>query len=419
MSMRRILIVLGVAALMSSVVLGQPAAVPYFNDFESAAGVGWTTSGAALGPFRPFDISGECFPAESMLGPFYSDSIALTVGSLSATGSAHVEFDFYSVGSWDGNGEGGNGPDLFQVSADGGPTLLHATFTVYSFDTQSFPENVPASHPVGTGSIGSGPGGGCFYKYHLVYDVPHSASTLTLRFTGIGLTDEYWGIDNVSVAESPSVAGFTWKGAWSAGETYLAGDSVGLGGSSYVSLLGSNLGNSPDTSPGAWDLLAQRGETGPTGPAGATGPQGADGPAGPQGAMGATGPQGPAGLSGTSGSAIGGNYANAGTNRFLVPWDTTTTGTEANANVPLPQGTAERLIVSLTTAPGVGHSATITVRKNGANTALTCTVAGTDTSCSDVSDAVTFADGDLLSVLYTESGAAGSRIRFGFEYRSP
>jgi len=34
-------------------------------------------------------------------------------------------------------------------------------------------------------------------------------------------------------------------------------------------------------------------------------------------------------------------------------------------------------------------------------------------------NSVTFSNGDLLSVLYTEAGAAAARIRFAFEYNSP
>jgi len=116
---------------------------------------------------------------------------------------------------------------------------------------------------------------------------------------------------------------------------------------------------------------------------------------------------------------IAGNYANAGTNRFLVPWGDTTTGTEANAAVPLPGGVAKRLVVNLTLAPGAGHSATITVRKNGANTPLTCTVTDTATTCANSANSVAFGDGDLLSILYTEINAAGARIRFGLEYSTP
>jgi hypothetical protein len=249
-----------------------------------------------------------------------------------------------------------------------------------------------------------------------------------------------------------SVVGFTWRGAWLTDETYDSGDAAAFGGSSYVSLIDANLGNQPDTSPESWDLLAQKGDTGamglpgatgapgppgdtgpqgstgPQGPQGATGPQGPEGPPGPEGpqgppgapgAQGPIGPQGPPGADGTSGSVIAGNYANMGTNRFLIPWDPSDVGVEANASFPMPSGTAGRLVVSLTVAPGAGGSATVTIRKNGASTGLTCTVADLATTCSNTTDAVAFASGDLLSILYTESGAAGSRVRFGFEYKSP
>ncbi len=252
----------------------------------------------------------------------------------------------------------------------------------------------------------------------------------------------------------PPVVGFHWKGAWDSGTSYATGDAVSFNGSSYISLIDSNTGNPPDTSPTDWDLIAQRGDTGATGPTGATGATGEQGPVGPQGPAGPTGaqgeqgpigpqgpqgppgpigpigpmgppgppgpqgPAGPAGANGTSGSAIGGNYANTGNNNFLFPWGTTS-GTEANTNIPLPSGKASKLVVSLTVAPGAGQSATVTIRKNGVNTALTCTVSGTATTCADTVNSVTFNDGDLLSVLYTEAGAAASRIRFAFEYNSP
>ncbi len=219
-------------------------------------------------------------------------------------------------------------------------------------------------------------------------------------------------------APSP-VVGFHWQGAWDSNTTYAAGDAVSFNGSTYVSLTDGNTGNPPDTSPASWDLIAQKGDTGATGPMGPAGPKGPMGPTGATGAMGPQGPPGPAGANGTSGSAIGGNYANTGTNNFLIPWGSTTNATEANANVPLPSGKASKLVVSLTVAPGAGQSATVTIRKNGVNTALTCTVSGTATTCSDLVNSVTFSNGDLLSVLYAEAGAAASRIRFAFEYNSP
>ena len=225
--------------------------------------------------------------------------------------------------------------------------------------------------------------------------------------------------------------GILWRGAWDSGSTYALGDAILYNGSSYISLTGDNTGNPPDVSPDDWDLLAQRGDTGATGPAGVQGPMGEqgppgppgpagpEGPVGPQGPAGPQGPQGPKGADGTSGSVIGGNYQNIGNNTFLMPWDATTSTTENNVNVPLPSGTASKLVVSLTSAPGAGRSATITIRKNGGNTTLTCTVSDAATTCTNAVDSVAFSDGDLLSILYTEAGAAASRVRFGFEYNSP
>lgn len=195
---------------------------------------------------------------------------------------------------------------------------------------------------------------------------------------------------------------------------------MSFNGSSYISLTDSNTGNSPNASPASWNLLAQQGSTGATGPIGQIGPMGQQGPVGPPGPPGPPGATGAPGANGTSGSAIGGNYPNTATNNFLIPWNASTNATEANSNVPMPSGKASKLVVNLTVAPGTGQSATLTLRKNLANTALTCTVSGTSTTCTDTVDSVTFSDGDLLSILYTETGAAAaSRIRFAFEYNSP
>lgn len=213
--------------------------------------------------------------------------------------------------------------------------------------------------------------------------------------------------------------GVQWEGPWSDVTTYVTRDAVSFNGSSYISLTENNTNNSPATSPTNWDLMAQRGDVGATGATGAQGPMGPQGPIGPDGPTGATGATGAPGADGTSGSAIGGNYSNTGSNSFLMPWGVTTSGTEANVNVPLPSGTASKLVASLTAAPGAGGSATITIRKNGGNTALSCTVSGTDTTCTDTVNSVTFSDGDLLSILYTEASAATARIRFAFEYNSP
>ncbi len=93
--------------------------------------------------------------------------------------------------------------------------------------------------------------------------------------------------------------GMTFRGPYRSTVNYALADGVSWQGSSYVSLIAGNAGNTPDQSPGAWSLFAVAGApgaTGTAGPTGATGLTGATGPAGPQGVPGtpgATGPQGP------------------------------------------------------------------------------------------------------------------------------
>ncbi len=97
----------------------------------------------------------------------------------------------------------------------------------------------------------------------------------------------------------PGPVGMTFQGVYSSSTNYALADGVSYNGSSYVSLIASNHGNTPDQSPQQWALFAAAGAPGATGPSGATGATGPAGPQGPQGlpgatgAPGATGPQGP------------------------------------------------------------------------------------------------------------------------------
>jgi len=252
-----------------------------------------------------------------------------------------------------------------------------------------------------------------------------------LRAVGDPQARAKWGVDagyqtsyQVLGSNSPTpIAGITWRGAWASSEIYAAGDGVSLEGSSYISLQDDNTAWQPDLSPAYWDLVAQKGEMGAAGSDGAVGPQGLPGPAGPIGPTGPTGPQGltgpegPAGADGTSGSFIGGNYSNMGTNRFLAPWGRDV-GSEDSADVSVPSGTASKLVVHLARPPGAGGSVTVSVRKNGVGV-LSCTLTGGQNICVNNTDSVVFVDGDLLSILYTESSASNSRVRFSLQYNSP
>lgn len=102
---------------------------------------------------------------------------------------------------------------------------------------------------------------------------------------------------------------YTPKGAYNAATTYEKLDTVTYAGSSWVSLLNNNKGNTP-VEGANWTLLASKGDqgvqgvkgdTGAQGPKGDTGATGAQGPKGETGATGLQGPQGPKGDTGDTG----------------------------------------------------------------------------------------------------------------------
>jgi hypothetical protein len=149
------------------------------------------------------------------------------------------------------------------------------------------------------------------------------------------------------------------------------------------------------------------GATGPTGTAGATGPTGTAGATGPTGTAGATGPTGGAGGSGTTVYTTP-NLTTIFTSTTYVPFGgSQQVGSEINAQVAVPAGTAQFLYVQLSpsAAPGIGNSLIVTLRDNGASTPVTCTIAGTATACSDLTDTVTVAAGDKLDYQLAPTGA--------------
>src|SRR5207247_316381 len=105
------------------------------------------------------------------------------------------------------------------------------------------------------------------------------------------------GVTGATGPAGPAGPPVSFQGSWLISVTYAMGDSVFFNGSSYISLAGGNVGNTP-TNGAPWALLAQQGATGATGATGPTGPQGIAGVAGPTGA---TGPQGIAGSVGPTG----------------------------------------------------------------------------------------------------------------------
>lgn len=76
--------------------------------------------------------------------------------------------------------------------------------------------------------------------------------------------------------------------------------------------------------------------------------------------------------------------------------------------------TASLLTVALDAAPGVGHTVTVTLRKNGADTALTVVIVDNATTGTDNTHTVAFAVGDLINMNAVQDALGSTtRVMFG------
>jgi hypothetical protein len=83
-------------------------------------------------------------------------------------------------------------------------------------------------------------------------------------------------------------------------------------------------------------------------------------------------------------------------------------------------GTLSKLYVSVTTAPGVGNTITATLRVNGSDTAVTCTISGTSTTASDLTHTAAITAGQPVSVkMVYSAGAAASYPSGGLMMSNP
>jgi hypothetical protein len=103
------------------------------------------------------------------------------------------------------------------------------------------------------------------------------------------------------VAGPAGSPGLVYQGVYSSSGNYSLGDVVVFQGSSYVSLTGFNVGQTPGVSPAYWGVLTAQGPAGATGAMGEAGPMGAQGLLGPVGPPGSTGAQGAQGIAGEAG----------------------------------------------------------------------------------------------------------------------
>ena len=119
----RFLVVLRALSVLSACLLSfipiQPAhaILVYSNDFEGGVGAEWSSAMTETTPVG----------SRGFLGRFDNATITLTLALPTHTGVT-VSFDLFILQSWDGN-DTEFGPDIWELMVDGGPTLVHTTFT--------------------------------------------------------------------------------------------------------------------------------------------------------------------------------------------------------------------------------------------------------------------------------------------------
>lgn len=179
----------------------------YYNDFQTAVGAELTTNGpSALGidttpTTRKFLGRDDGDPSRGL----NNETVTLMLTGLPAHTALAVGLKLFIIQSWDGN-SGTFGPDVWQAGHSGSLTNLQNTTFAITPPQQCYPADCPANNAARTGA--DEPNGSLGYAgsednvYDLSYAFAHSASTLTVKFTALGLqdiSDESWGIDNLSV----------------------------------------------------------------------------------------------------------------------------------------------------------------------------------------------------------------------------
>ena len=170
--------------------------VVYAENFEGAVGPEWSNTSTDTTPAG----------ARTFLGRFGDKTVSLDLTTLPAHSDVTVSFDLFVIETWDGNGDFCCGPDIFDLSVAGGPTLLHTTFSnVGDITSQAYPDAYPGgANPSRAGAAENNTLGyyatGGDSVYALCFTFPHTGSALALDFSSLqAISDESWGLDNVKV----------------------------------------------------------------------------------------------------------------------------------------------------------------------------------------------------------------------------
>lgn len=155
-----------------------------------------------------------------VLGQYNNSGFIITVNNLPKHDLITISFDLFIHGSWDGNKQAPDGPDIWQMSVNKN-TYINTTFSNLACQPNNFcsPQAYPFNYPNNynnpkTGAYrtdlpgvcnNEGPGGTTQYKITKTFT--HSNSVLTLqcldKLVQTNSTDpkcdESWSVDNINI----------------------------------------------------------------------------------------------------------------------------------------------------------------------------------------------------------------------------
>jgi CSLREA domain-containing protein len=195
----------------------------YSNDFTTSIGNEWSSNAIILTTPSSAKVLGVAAQNVCFGGvcdwPGGSHTLTLSLSGLPEHSSMMLDFDFYTLRSWDGN-DPTFGQDKWDLDATGvvsdiQPVTNFSNFNPSGDKTQSYPDAYPATNPGTTGAAAtgnllgyntSGNGEISAARYDLNYVFDHSADDVTFTFSGTdlqGWADEGWVLDNVTVTVNP------------------------------------------------------------------------------------------------------------------------------------------------------------------------------------------------------------------------
>lgn len=172
----------------------------YTEDFERGIGSEWSNSVSTT------------IDKSTVLGTFNESPVTLTLPNAPVDVNMTICFDLWVMDSWDGNSDI-HGPDVFSVALSPDRTLLSTTFSnTYDDPIQSYPktygEEKMENHAFTTGAAKTGEFNGHFTrftdsKYEICRTFLNTDELLNITFSAHltqGMSDESFGIDNVSIS---------------------------------------------------------------------------------------------------------------------------------------------------------------------------------------------------------------------------